>query len=56
MFDDIKGGIRSHISKRKRQYNAQLNVVVLYRADVTIFSSKGICSHHDMAEKLFTWR
>jgi hypothetical protein len=33
MFDDTKGGIRSHISKKKKQYNAQLNVVVLYRED-----------------------
>ena len=56
MFDDTKGDIRSHISKNNRQHNAQLNVVILYRADVTIFSSKAICSHHDMAEKLFTWR
>jgi hypothetical protein len=55
MLDDIKGSIRSHISKKNRQYNAQLNVGVLYRADIIIFSSKAISSHHDMAEKLLTW-
>jgi len=49
MFDDIKGSIRSHISRKNRQYNAQLNVGILYRTDIIIFSSKAISSHHDMA-------
>ena len=54
MFGDIGGGTRSHISKKNRQYNNQLNVVVLYKVDIIIFSSKPICSHHDMAEELLT--
>jgi hypothetical protein len=54
MLGDIKGGIISNISKKNRQYNNQLNVVVLYKVDIIIFSSKAICSHHDMAEELLT--
>jgi hypothetical protein len=54
MFGDIKRGIRSNISKKNRQYNNQLNAVVLYKVDIIIFSSKAICSQHDMAEELLT--
>ena len=44
------------MSKKNRQYNNQLNAVVMYKVDIIIFSSKTICSHHDMAEELLTWR
>jgi hypothetical protein len=36
MFGDIKRGIRSNISKKNRQYNNQLNAVVLYKVDIIL--------------------